>query len=189
MKKNILIISISIVVFIIALVFFMYATKLNSNNKVEENIIITNENYVEEVSKTKTIENVTYNDFIIYKEDGTEVKLSQYSNMPIMLLFFDSKLENSVTVLQKVEDMYKKYEDKIKFIMINTNQEVDKTLKDKYTLEIYYDFYKEASRNYNVSELPSMIYINEENEVFNSKSGLVTTDALEANLDILSNNI
>ena len=31
-------------------------------------------------------------------------------------------------------------------------------------------------------------YINESNEVFNAKEGFTTTDALEANLDILSNN-
>ena len=85
--------------------------------------------------------------------------------------------------------MYKNYEDKIQFLMINTAEDVDEKLASEYTIEIYYDFYKEAARTYNITETPSMIYINKENEVFNAKSGFTTTDALEANLDILSENI
>ena len=73
--------------------------------------------------------------------------------------------------------------------MINTAEEVDEKLASEYTIEIYYDFYKGAARTYNITETPSMIYINKENEVFNAKSGFTTTDALEANLDILSENI
>ena len=57
-----------------------------------------------------------------------------------------------------------------------------------YSLEIYYDFYEETAIKYNITQVPSMIYINESNEVFNAKEGFTTTDALEANLDILSNN-
>ena len=49
--------------------------------------------------------------------------------------------------------------------------------------------YKEAIRKYDIKEYPSIIYINSDNDVFNAKSGFTTTDALEANLDILSNNI
>ena len=73
--------------------------------------------------------------------------------------------------------------------MINTSRDVDEELQNEYSLEIYYDFYEETARNYNVKEVPSFIYINENNEVFNAKSGFTTSDALEANLDILSNNI
>ena len=84
--------------------------------------------------------------------------------------------------------MYKNYEGKINFFMISTAKEIDENLKNEYTVNIYYDFYEEAARKYNITEVPSMIYINEENEVFNAKVGMTTTDALEANLDILSNN-
>ena len=92
-------------------------------------------------------------------------------------------------VLDKVELMYSDYEDKIEFFMINTAEKVGTSLDDKYTIEIYYDTYNEAAQNYNITEVPSMIYINNQNEVFNAKTGFTTTDALEANLDILSENI
>lgn len=192
MKKNILIIVCSILVLVAAIAFFIYANSLNTETDTE----IKNENQVEvepeieeEVSKTKDIENVDYNDFVIYKSDNTEVKFSDYKDKAAMLLFFNANSEDSMEVLDKVESMYKSYEEKIEFFMINTAEEVDEELAKKYTLEIYYDFSKEAAINYNITEMPSMIYIDKTNEVFNAKAGFTTTDALEANLDILSENI
>ena len=207
MKKNILIIIGSVLILAIAVVFFIYSTqstnvaqnvdKPEQNNDVaientdEEKLTLEDfedENYVEEESNTEDIENVEYKDFVIYKEDKTEVKLSEYKNTPIMLLFFDPAVEDSMTVLKKVEDMYKDYENQIEFFMINTAEEVDEKLKDEYSLEIFYDFDGNAQKEYNIETMPSMIYIDKANEIMNAKSGVVSTDALEANLDILSNN-
>ena len=70
--------------------------------------------------------------------------------------------------------------------MINTAQEVDEKIKEEVSFEIFYDFYKEGVMKYKISEVPSMLYITEENEIINAKSGLTTTDALEANLEIIS---
>lgn len=184
MKKNTLIILISIIIFVVALAFFIYSSNVNENLTEEQNIVIE-----EEISKTKDIDDVKYKDFIIYRSDNSEVKLSDYVDTPVMLLFFSEENDDSMKVLKKVEEMYKNYEGKIQFLMINTAEEVNENLKNEYTIEIYYDFYKEAARNYNITELPSMIYINELNEVFNAKAGFTTTDALEANLDILANDI
>lgn len=179
-KRNIIFLICSITLFIIAVGFCIYVFVFsNPNKKIKTN----------EVSTTKDIDNVKYNDITIYKEDNTEVKLSDYKDLPKVMLFFNKESEESIQELKKFEEIYKKYEDKIKFLVINTTQEVDENLKNEYSIEIYYDFYKEAIRTYNISELPSIIYIDENNEVFNAKSGFTTTDALEANLDILSNNI
>ena len=184
MKKNIIIIVVSLIIFVLALGFFLYTR--NGMNVPEEELENT---VIEEESKTKDIENVMYNDFTLYKSDNSEIKLSDYKDKAVMLLFFNKDTEDSIEVLKKVESMYKNYEDKIQFLMINTAEEVDEKLASEYTIEIYYDFYKGAARTYNITETPSMIYINKENEVFNAKSGFTTTDALEANLDILSENI
>ena len=187
MKKNILIIVISIIIVALCVAFFAYTLTLDNNSAIEgeETEVIQQE----EISKTQDIEGVSYSDATLYKADKTEVKISDYKDKPIMLLFFNKDNEDSIEVLKKVEDMYKNYEDKIQFFMINTAEEVDEELESEYTIEIYYDFYKETARNYNVTEVPSSIYINELNEIFNAKTGFTTTDALEANLDILSDNI
>lgn len=181
-KKNIIILVIAIIIFCIALTVAIWGiySKNTQNNK--DNIV------VEEVSKTKDIEDVEYTDFIFYKEDRSEVKLSDYKDKAAMILFWNSEVEDSIKMLERINEMYEKYSDKINFFMINTTEKVDDKIKSSVSMEIYYDLYKEGVLKYNVSELPSMIYISEDNKIMNAKSGLTTIDALEANLDILSNN-
>lgn len=179
-KKSIIMLVCAIILLIGSIIFVVW---VNSGNEQEEKREVLNE-----VSNTRDITDARYSDFTVYREDKSEVKLSDFEPKATMLLFFNESSEESMQVLQKVEDMYKDYEEKINFIMINTSREVNKDLQKNYSLEIYYDFYEEAARNYNVKNMPSMIYINDAQEIFNAKEGFTTSDALEANLDILSNN-
>ena len=112
--------------------------------------------------------------------------MSDYKDKSTMILFWNSENEDSVEVLKKVSGMYEQYKSNVNFIMINTAQEVDEKIKEEVSFEIFYDFYKEGVMKYKISEVPSMLYITEENEIINAKSGLTTTDALEANLEIIS---
>ncbi len=191
MKKNIIILSVVIVIFVVSLIFFVFAINLNPKNiedSDQNNTVMFEEDEPYSESQTEDIDNVIYKDFTIYRDDNSELKLSEFQNTPIMLLFFNSENEDSIKVLQKVESVYKNFQNNMKFLMINTSQEVDENLKNEYSIEIYYDFYKEAVRNYNITELPSMIFITKDNNVFNAKSGLISTDALDANLNILIEN-
>lgn len=180
-KKNILILVSAIIIVIIAVIFFVWSLNLDKN--VEEKVVL------DEESKTRDLENVAYTDFVFYREDKSEVNFSDYKDKATMILFWNPSNEDSVADLKKVNDMYEEYKDKINFIMINTAEEVDEEIKNEVSMEIFYDFYKEAQRKYNVTEVPTLIYITEDNEIFNAKVGFTTTDALEANLDIISNNI
>lgn len=187
MKKNILIITISVITVALSVGFFLYTLTI-SNTKIEPENVVKDVKVINEVSKTKDIENVNYNDATLFKSDKSEEKISDYKDKPIMLLFFNEENEESVEVLKKVEELYPNYKETIQFFMINTAKEVNEEFAKDYSLEIYYDFYEETAIKYNITQVPSMIYINESNEVFNAKEGFTTTDALEANLDILSNN-
>jgi nitrogen fixation-related uncharacterized protein len=182
MKKNIIMLVVAIILVIIAVFFYFWAINYEVKQDDAENKIET------EISKTKDLDNVEYSDFVFYKEDREEVKLSDYKDKPAMILFWSQDNEDSVSVLKKVNEMYEKYKDKINFFMISTEEEVNDELKSEISLEIYYDYYKEGILKYNVSEVPAMIYISEDNEIFNAKVGFTTTDALEANLDLISNN-
>ncbi len=144
---------------------------------------------LEEISNTENIENVSYNDIKVYKEDSSEFNLSEIANSSAMILFWNPEDEASVDVLKKVENVYKKYENRIKFLMISTSKEIPSNLKNEISMEIYYDLDREYEKKYNVTSLPAMIYIYSDNTVMNAKSGVPSTDSLEANLDILSDNI
>lgn len=180
-KKTIIILVVSIVVLLVGVIFFLWS--LNYNKVNNDDIIL------EEESKTKDLENANYEEFVFYREDKTEVNFSEYKDKPAMLLFWNPNNEDSVEDLKKVDSLYEKYKDSINFFMLNTAEEVDEEIKNQVSIEIFYDFYKEGQIKYNVTELPTLIYITENNEVFNAKVGFTTTDALEANLDIISNNI
>ena len=184
-KRIFIIIGICILIAILIIVFgnIMY----KKGNKGLNNTI--SDTVLDEESKTKDSNDVKYEEISLYKEDGTEVKLSDSKDRPVMLLFWNEENEDSVKVLEKVEEMYKNYEDQIDFYMINTSKDEDREKPKDISLDIYYDLEGEATEKYKIEELPSMIYISEDNEVFNAKSGFTTTDSLEANLDILSNNI
>ncbi len=183
-KKKIFII-IGICVAICVIIILIGNLLYNIGNKNANNMANT---VIDEESKTKDIKDVEYGEIVIYKEDGTEVKLSDSKGKPVMLLFWNEENEDSVAVLEKVESLYKNYNDVINFYMISTSQNVSKKIKEKLSIDIYYDVDGLAQEKYNVEELPSMIYINRKNEVFNAKSGFTSTDALEANLEILYDN-
>ena len=151
-KKTIIILVVAIIIFCIAVGFFVWT--LNNNEEIEPKNTVE----VDEISKTKDIENAEYTDFTFYKEDGTEVKLSDYKDKSTMILFWNSENEDSVEVLKKVSGMYEQYKSNVNFIMINTAQEVDEKIKEEVSFEIFYDFYKEGVMKYKISEVPSMLY-------------------------------
>lgn len=185
-KKNIITLIISIALVICALTFFVWSQN-NYNEKEyipEENNIV-----IDEESKTEDKDNIEYGDFVFYRRDKTEVSFEEFKDKPTMLMFWNPDNEDSVEDLKKVDSMYEKYKDDINFIMICTAEEVDEKIESEVSIEIYYDFYKAGQRRYDVTEVPTLIYITKDNEIFNAKVGFTTTDALEANLDLISNNI
>lgn len=215
-KKNIILLIFAIIFFIAAVMFFAWSffgehdTNINVDdiignqintendniqNKLDgQNIInnITNETVDNsenlDVSNTKDVENVSYTDITIYNENNDEISLSEFSDNSVMLLFWNPENEDSVEVLKKVNNVYEKYKDKIKFLMISTSNEVPESVKSEISMDIYYDLNNGYQEKYNVQEIPTMIYIYKDNSIMNAKSGIPSSDAIEANLDLLADN-
>ena len=129
-KKNIILLIIAIILFLVALIFLVWSTKQknidntninNTNEILEENIEPQREI---ESSNTQDVEGVSYQDISIYTEDETQVKLSEFSEQPVMILFWNPENEDSVEVLKKVNGRYSDYKDKIEFLMISTSKEI-----------------------------------------------------------------
>lgn len=224
-KKNIILLIFAVILFIIALAFFMWSffgehntnikfdgileKEKSSNNDIAQNKVekkngTTNEEQEEngnedeenvvnnedgaEVSNTQDVENVSYTDITVFKEDNTETTLSEFSGKPVMLLFWNSENEDSINVLKKVNEIYKNYDGKIEFLMVSTSKEIPENLKNEISVNVYYDLNNEYQTKYNVEIVPTMVYIDKENKIMNAKSGVPSSDAIEANLDILADN-
>lgn len=213
-KKNIILLIFAIVFFIIAVMFFVWSFfgehntninigdvndnfNLNMQNKVKQENIVNNEIINEEIdnseskdiSNTEDIENISYTDITIYNERNEEISLSEFADTSVMILFWNSQNGDSVEVLKKVNNLYERYKEKVKFLMISTSKDVPETVKNGISMDIYYDLNNEYQEKYNVQKIPTIIYIYKDNSIMNAKSGIPSNDAIEANLDILSDNV
>lgn len=213
MNKNVALLIFGVILLIIAIGVFVYANKVEFETPVsEENVPEVAEKIEEpeetfvEVSnktpeeyrslaeegvreKTNTVDlNATYVDITVEDVSGNKVKLSDYKNQAAMILFWNSNNADSVEMLRRVNAFSEKYAEKVKILAIDTLDENPEELLQGITIPIYYDKDRSAQNNYNITELPSMVYINKENEVYNSKIGLTSIDALEANFDIMAEN-
>jgi len=178
MKKVKYIILIAVLV-IIAIIVAVYMQGNDERKDIERR-----KEWQNETSNSEDVA-INYSDATIYKKDRTEVKISSFSGKETVLLFWDTSNEDSVQMVQRLSSLYEQYKDNVNFVLINTSQEFDDEMQEKLPFEIYNDFYQEATRNMEITDVPTIIYLRANNEVFQSKYGLSTTDAIEANLDII----
>ena len=178
MKKVKYIILIAVLV-IIAIIVAVYMQGNDERKDIERR-----KEWQNETSNSEDVA-INYSDATIYKKDRTEVKISSFSGKETVLLFWDTSNEDSVQMVQRLSSLYEQYKDNVNFVLINTSQEFDDEMQEKLPFEIYNDFYQEAVRNMGIANVPTIIYLRANNEVFQSKYGLSTTDAIEANLDII----
>ena len=194
-KKSIVLLIISGIILCIAIFFAIWSFNVDlsiAKNDNISNIEASTTNTVEQENKNTQEESktqdftATYTDFLLEDSEGKEIKLSDYKDHPVVVLFWSSENQDSVTMLNKINEQYDTYKENINFIAIKT-EEIEEDL-DGIKVPIYVDNNKEVMKIYNVTDLPTILYITKENEVFNAKTGLTTDDALKANMDILSEN-
>ena len=100
----------------------------------------------------------------------------------------EEKVKVNGKVINKLGIKVNPNKDKIEFLMISTSKEIPEELKSEISMKIYYDLNGECQEMYNATVIPTMVYIDGNNEVINAKSGVPSNDAIEANLDLISNN-
>ena len=188
-NKKIIIISviIAVVVFggIIACLMFLNNEKPENTNtqelKVTEDLDLIGEEY----SPSK-----------IYDEQNNEVNLSEFSDKPIALLFFNTTELETTNVIEILQKNYDNYKDKVNFVNVcvidgvtETKEDVKSFIESKdITMPVLYDTDYSAKNEYNIDTIPSIVFINKNNEVINTISGEKGEDVIQANLDIISEN-
>lgn len=194
-KKSIVLLIISGIILCIAIVFAIWSFNVDLSIAQNNNVSNSEEstkNTVEQENKNTQEESetqdftATYTDFTLEDLEGNEIKLSDHKDRPVVVLFWSSENQDSVTMLNKINEQYDTYKENISFIAIKA-EEIDEDLGE-IKVPIYVDKNQEVMKIYNVTDLPTILYITKENEIFNAKTGLTTDDALKANMDILSEN-
>ncbi len=179
-KKNIMFLSFAILLFIIAIAIFIYAnsnvTDNNPNNPIQNPTIS---------SKEKA-------EFSFYDEEKNKFKISEFNDKAMALILWSSDTENSLDIIELLDNVYAEYKDKINFLVINTNEpnnDIINLVKEcNFSIPVYYDLNQEASEYYSFEKLPTLIFFEEDGTISKQTEENITEDALLANLDIISKN-
>ena len=191
-KSSIVFLVIAAIVLIGAILFYYYVSNLmateNGEGQEDEVVGTITQEQAEEISNAVDIEDITFKSSKLYKKDQSEVEVSIEGEKSAMILFFSPKNEDSVKMVNSLNDLYDTYKDNINIYVVSTipSDEESEEFENNLKFELYFDSYKEASRDYKVDEMPTMICVKGNGEILTAKAGFVSTDALEANLEILA---
>lgn len=132
-------------------------------------------------------------DFTIVDKDGKDTALSSQFGKPVVLNFWSSKCPPCRHEMPDFEEVYKKYKDKVNFMMVNSIGALGETkesgrsfIKDSpFTFPVFYDDEKIAQKTYGIYSLPTTYIIDKDGNLYKGQSGILTADALSKALDEL----
>lgn len=214
-KKDIGLLVFAIIFLIVAIIFFFVSSNIqinkksvtpkvsnevkgtlennttNSANNVVSNTL--NETDYQKAAETGILNPVAeYKDFSVYDENGNVVSLDSFSGKPVFILFWQVSELDSVEMLKVLNDVYTKYSEKVIFLSVTdlaSKVDAQKIVQDNnIQVPIYYEENSAGSTAYNVTNYPTAIIKDKNNNIVNQKVGQMEEDTILANLDILSEN-
>lgn len=160
----------------------------------EDELVYVGQN---EQNQSKDEINKSYTDFEVDTANEDEkFSLSNYDNKPMVLMFWRSDVSDAIETLNSLNTAYEEYKDEVNFVCIDVSigeaaskQDVENYIAaNDIKVDMYYDTNNNAIGAYNINYVPSVIFIDKNRNVINTKVGLLSYDALEANLDLLVGN-
>ena len=168
------------------------------NNLTNTNILNVTTNTLNETDYQNAAETgilnpvAEYKNFLVYDESGAEVSLDSFSGKPVFILFWQTSQEDSIEMLKTLNTVYEKYKDDVIFLSIaDTASKAEvQTIVQENAIQIpmYYEQDLAASLAYNITNYPTSIIKDKNNNVVNTKVGKMEEDTILANLDILAEN-
>ena len=144
-------------------------------------------------SSGTSVSEQTAADFIVYLEDGSEVKLSDNFGKPMIVNFWATWCSPCKMELPHFEDKYQEYSDSINFMMVNLTDGVRDTVKsvtgfitdNQYTFPVYYDTEYSAAYAYNIMSIPTTLLIDADGNIVDTLVGTLSEKDLQACIDLL----
>ena len=139
--------------------------------------------------KDETPEDVSENivpDVEFFDEDGNPLKLSNFFDKPVVFNFWATWCGPCKSEMPGFDNIYKKYKDKVNFIMLNVSDNrktVEKFMAENgYSFPIYYDDTQICSYTYGASSIPMTFVLKEGGEIFGYQIGVLPEEVLETAL-------
>ena len=132
-------------------------------------------------------------DFTVIDVNGREVKLSDFAGKPIIVNFWASWCPPCKAEMPDFEAAYKKYGDRVNFLMVNMTDGFRETVSDAkkhassngYTFPLYFDTKGNASDTYGVYSLPTTYFFNANGEAVAMAEGMISASALEQGIGMI----
>lgn len=139
-------------------------------------------------------ESVSAPDFTVYDSEGSPLHLSDFSGKPKVVNFWATWCGPCKSELPAFDNMYKKYKDKIDFLMVNLTDGYKETVtgvqkfieQNGYTFPVYFDTSGSAAYTYNVYSIPRTVFIDNSGNIYGIYPGAMDEQRLEGYInDIL----
>lgn len=125
-------------------------------------------------------------DFSVYKQDGSEVNLSDFYGTPIVVNFWATWCGPCKSELPAFEQLYREYGENIIFMMVNLTDGAQETVKDvnkfvmdnNYTFPVYFDTEADAALTYSVYSIPATLFIDADGNIVASHMGAMSESTL-----------
>ena len=147
----------------------------------------------EQTEENKEPETVAAPDFMVYDADGNEVKLSDKKGKPVVVDFWASWCGPCKAGLPKMEEAYKKYGDRVEFMMVNltdghqeTAEKANKLIEENgYTFPVYYDKDLVAAYVYQVNSIPRTLFVDADGNAVVMYTGLMPEEVITERIEEL----
>ena len=177
----------------------------SSANGETMNYISNSSSVTEEIEKVGSNEqnvkknniNKIFSGVDLEQGDNSTINIGDIEDKSMAILFWRSDVDQANEVLDRLNAQFDNYSDKVQFIAIDvlidepmSKTDVIKNMNERgIKIPMLFDVNKSAMDAYNITFLPSLIFINKNKQVINTKEGAMSEDAIMANLDLISEKI
>lgn len=126
-------------------------------------------------------------DFSVLDMEGNVVKLSDYTDKPIVINFWATWCGYCDMEMPDFEKMYKKYGDRVNFLMVNAGDTSMRTIQNYisengYTFPVFYDAFDEAASAYDAGGFPTTYFFYGNGTPGYRGVGMLSGETLEATI-------
>ena len=132
-------------------------------------------------------------DFVVFDEEGNEVRLSDYIGKPIVLNFWASWCPPCKMEMPDFQEKYLEFGDEVQFLMINMTDGSRETVasaseftqKQEYTFPVFYDKKVDAAMPYGAYSLPTTFFIDADGYVIAQATGALSGENLQQGIEMI----